>query len=91
MTDKKELKKQIEAFKTKIYFELENHTDNVLVFGNDRISTSCGDINLVLLKLSHIIMQISKQSGYKEKELLRGMKDMIKAIKTNGDVDGLNK
>lgn len=76
-----EVKKQMEGFKQKIYFELQNHTNEVLVFGNDRVSTTCGELEMVVSKLASMIMQISKQSGIKEKEILKTIKEIIRHYK----------
>ena len=79
--EEKELnKKQIEGFKEKIYWELQNYDTEVLVFGNDRIASCCGDINQVVFKLACMVDQLHRQTGIKRKELLRGIKEMFKAI-----------
>lgn len=73
-------KKQIEGFKEKIYWELQNYDTNVLVFGNDRIASCCGDINDVVFKIACMIEQLHKQSGIRRKELLKGIKEMLRTL-----------
>lgn len=86
--DKEKLKKEIEKFKIKVYHELEHNTSEVLIFGNDNISTMCGDINLIIFKIASMFMQLSKQSGISEKELIKGMQKMIKMYKIHEKLGG---
>jgi len=79
--NKEEMKKQIDKFKIKIYHELEHNTKEVLVFGNDKMASMVGEINLVMFKFASMIMQLSKQSGVSENELLKGLKKIIKIYK----------
>jgi hypothetical protein len=79
--DKEKMKKQMEGFKQKIYFELQNHTSEVLIFGNDNISTACGELPLIMFKLASLIMQLSQQSDLSEKKILKGIKEMIDLYK----------
>ena len=85
MIDKEELKKEIDKFKIKIYHELEHNTKEVLVFGNDKMASMVGEINHVMFKFASMIMQLSKQSGVSENELLKGLKKMIKLYKKYDD------
>ena len=85
--DKEKMKKEMEGFKQKIYFELQNNTTEVLIFGNDKFSSTCGELEKIMFKLASMIMQISKQTGYSENRLLKDMKSMIKLYKKLNDED----
>ena len=80
-------KKQIEGFKEKIYWELQNNDTDVLVFGNSRIASCCGEINEVVYKLACMVDQLHRQTGIKRKELIRGIKEMCKAIDNVGNIE----
>lgn len=86
--DKEKLKKEIEKFKIKVYHELEHNTSEVLIFGNDKIAAMCGDMNLVMFKFASMFIQLSKQSGLSEKELIKGMQKMIKMYKIQEKLGG---
>ena len=77
---KEMIKKSIEGFKEKIYWELQNNETNVLIFGNDRISSTTGDMRLVMFKLACMIDQMSMQSGKNRKDILRGIREMFKMV-----------
>ncbi len=78
--EKKYIKDNIEKFKIKIHWELDHSDDDVLIFGNSRISTSVGDMRQVLFKLAIMIDQMSMQTGKNRKFLLRGIKEMFKMV-----------
>ena len=77
---KKEIKKNIESFKIKIHWELDHSDDDVLIFGNNRISTSVGDLRKVLFKLAIIIDQISMQTGKNRKGILKDLKQIFRLV-----------
>ena len=77
---KEMIKKSIEGFKEKIYWELQNNETNVLIFGNDRISSTTGDMRLVMFKLACMIDKMSMQSGKNRKDILRGIREMFKMV-----------
>lgn len=83
--DKEKMKKQMEGFKQKIYFELQNNTSEVLIFGNDRFSSTCGEMDKVMFKFASMIIQIAQQTGYSENRLLKDIKSMIKIYKKLDD------
>jgi len=79
--EEKYIKDNIEKFKIKIHWELDHYTDDhVLIFGNDRISSTTGDIRHVMFKLACMIDQIATQSGKNRKFILHGIKDMFKMV-----------
>jgi hypothetical protein len=83
--DKEEAKRQIEKFKIKVYHELEHNTSEVLIFGDDKFGSMCGEINSLMFRFASMIMHLSEQSGISENELLKGLKKMIKLYKKYGD------
>ena len=75
------IKKNIEAFKIKIHWELDNYNDDhILIFGNDRIATTSGDMRMVVFRLACMIDQMSEQSGMKRKEIVKGIKECFKMV-----------
>lgn len=74
------IKKNIEAFKIKIHWELDNSDDDVLIFGNNRVSTTAGDMRKVMFKLACMIDQMAMQTGKNRKFILHGIKDMFKMV-----------
>lgn len=74
------IKKNIEAFKIKIHWELDNSDDDVLIFGNNRVSTTAGDMRKVMFKLACMIDQMSIQSGHSRKSVLKGIKEAFKLV-----------
>lgn len=85
MIDKEQIKKEIEKFKIKIYHELEHNTSEVLIFGDDKFGSMCGEINSLMFRFASMIIQLSNQSGISENELLKGLKKMIKLYKKYDD------
>ena len=78
--EKKIIKDNIEKFKIKIHWELDNSDDDVLIFGNNRVATATGDMRKVLFKLACIIDQMSIQSGHSRKSVLKGIKEAFKLV-----------
>lgn len=77
---REEIKKNIESFKIKIHWELDHSDDDVLIFGNNRISTTVGDLRKVLFKLAIIIDQISMQTGKNRKGILKDLKQIFRLV-----------
>lgn len=78
--EKEMIKKNIEAFKVKIHWELDNSDDDVLIFGNNRISTTTGDMRKVLFKLAIMLDQMGEQSGLGRKAIYKELKSYFKLV-----------
>ena len=78
--EKKYIKDNIEKFKIKIHWELDHSDDDVLIFGNNRISTTVGDMRKVMFKMACMIDQMAMQTGKNRKFILHGIKEMFKMV-----------